>query len=150
MDKIKNSTFRAALIAVVLPFLAAFPWIGLLTSPLAEEVIFRQQVKPYEWVLLAFFYFAYLFFGTRLKSSFVAFATASIAAFIVSITLRRLPEDSCIPRCVGFISERYGLACGYVDDACEIENFLITFVLIVLVIILYRAITNARNARKQK
>lgn len=139
MDKIKNSTFRTALITTVLPFLAAFPWIGLVTSPLAEEVIFRQRVTPYDLVLLATFYLFYLFCGTRLKPAFVVFTTASITAFIVSITLRRLPEDTCIPRCIGFISERYGLACGYVDDACEIENFLITFVLIVLVINLYRA-----------
>lgn len=137
MGKLKK--FGSVLLSTVLPLLAAFPWIALLTSPLAEEVIFRQKVTPYDWVLLAFFYLVYLFGGARVRLSFALLTVSSTGAFIASVILRALSEDACFPYCLGLISKRLGLACGYVDDACELENFLITFVIIALVGIMYRA-----------
>lgn len=137
MGKLKK--FGSVLLSTALPLLAAFPWIALLTSPLAEEVIFRQKVSPYDWVLLAFFYLVYLFGGARVRLSFVLLTISSTGAFVASAIFRVLSEDACFYYCLGLISKNLGLACGYVDDACEVENFLILFVIIALVSIMFRA-----------
>ena len=137
-DKIRNSRVGIALAALTLPFLAAFPWMGLMTSPLAEEVIVRRQVTSYAWMLLAFSYIVYLVGGKRVKSIFSVFTIASIAAFITSVVLRRISEKTCVPFCFGLIAKQLGLACGYMDDSCELENFVMAFALTVLAIALYR------------
>lgn len=135
-------SWRKVLITLIVPIIVAFPWLAILSSPLAEEVIFRHKLEPYDWPLV-FFMYLYFLIGMRYRSvklTFIVFATASIGAFITSTFLWKLSRADCASFCVGKLNQLLGLQCEYAEYGCELESFLISFFTILIVLILYQLV----------
>ena len=128
---------RTSFIGFVVADVGVFPWIGLLTSPLAEEVFFRRHTAaPYDLIPFGLMFVTYLWAGKKLRTFLTIFTIATLGAFAVSAILRHLAGEDCSHYCIGMVNKYFGLACGYVGDGCELENFLVFFTLFLFALIL--------------
>ncbi len=138
MVKLRFNQYKSFL-SLVLPFLFVLPWLMMLSTPLMEEVIIKQKLFPFDWILLVISYVVYFLGSKQIKVATSLFGYSSIMAFIVLVAFERIFNKDCgLYQCMGLINEYFGLACGYAEDGCELENYLVLFLILMLLSVAIR------------
>lgn len=117
---------------ILAPLLVVLPLACIMSSHLAEEVVFKRNLNQFILILLGFMYALYICSNQKLRKIFNVFAISSISAFLFCAILRRLASYNCSSFCFGIVNQLFGLACEYAEEGCLVENFLMIFFLILI------------------
>lgn len=117
-------------IRTLVPLFLVVPWIGMVSTPLFVEVIWRDSsVFQYDWVPIVLTYIVYFSGSNKIRECMNIMALVSVLAFVFSTVEAKIQDNECSFLCVGYVIEYFGLGCGYVEDACSFENFIHAFVI---------------------
>jgi hypothetical protein len=137
LRKIKKNLF----LDIFFLLMTSFFWILMFSSPLIDEVLYRGGAYSIE--VLIFLIFLLLFYLKRNLLGFICIST--FLAFVVSVISVGEFNSGCNHFCFGFINKILGLACGYARYGCELENFILSFLLIFLMFYFYRMGRSKKN-----
>lgn len=130
-EKCKKLSLKDITSAIVIPLLAACPWLVILATPIPPFLdINHQNTEPLveDWEIILIFYLIYLFASRRLRPLFNAFTFSSCASLILgSIRGFFFAEDCSDKFCLNLINNYFGLGCIDIQGGCAVEFFLISF-----------------------
>lgn len=137
-EKRNGFSWKDITLGIVVPFLAVFPWLVILATPIPPFFdINNQNVEPLvkDWVIILVFYLSYLFVRGRFRLLFNAFAFSSFSALILG-TIRGLVwgEDCSDKFCLNIFNNYFGLGCIDAQSGCAVEFFTLSFLILFFII----------------
>ena len=131
----KRTNMRTVLPHLTLIAAASVCWAAFLEMPLLHEVYaMPEQVTLLPMLLLAALALvSHLWPG--LHCLFLSIGWGSIGGLIVADGIVLLKSQGECDECVGLLNKWSNLACEYTDEGCHLENFLLGFTVVSLLVL---------------